>query len=1079
MLGHDTGTSYLSFRGKMGTNNTMSDKVKINVTSPGTASFSSGAGGTVRLGGISEPSADNDAANKKYVDGKAQGLTLKGTVAYITIGNLPGVYSYSSATDNTGGFFITSNAGDWGNVTNKMLDISDPSASNTTTELVSQAMSDSAWKLANVQFKSSAWEYYNGDAAAPGNNTSVRTHWPTRVLVNAQSNAKENGIYYLYDYSSDTEAKWVLKRASNFDSTPAGEVHAGAFVFVEDGFRHKNHGFTLMQPDMPLVDNTMQLNNGSDTSSGHEIRFEQFSGAGQLQAGPNVSISGDQIGTVQVPSFTKASFTATGSTDKTDFGHSVDIAGNLKVTSAGDPGNNIYAVECKNLYVSETSKLKKLTIEGSADGQGNMDGIATAGAIVCTDSVSGVRAKKVILGIDKDATGGYTSATGSLEFGTMECKMPDGLSDFQKIKVQKGGEFQSDCTFAQNVGTSTLTSSSTITSAGEVRITAADVAGSSVALKVTQGTTSLKATNTDILTATQIRTSGSGDIKVGWDGSTANGDIYCNAMNATSFVADTLVANVSTQAKACTAETVDVSGQLAGQKAGFGVWVGEGVHSKKLQTTQNVEVGSNLTVGSSATVTGDLIARSGLKCENGAAKMPISAGTVTAQKVKDCVLEGVTAASGQGVFAWTSGLFTVTPEITASGGVNASSKDVRAQWVQAGTGSNDGTSNASYGVVSQGGVKSTAADVFAKTDLIAETGSVKAVKLDITMPGSAAASHEVHGNITVSKGRSTFTTSGQDSGNTNTDAVFVNAGDITIHTGGLKMDGSASGFAHAGEYIEMTNTTTGSGLIVTPGTMSAGKIRAGSVATGRDVTGAAGGEVECGSVTCHGNVACQTAGVYKAGSALSTVSIDNCNLTIGAGSQGDAAIGTETLTCPNISAGKTVFITGTAGSVSLKVDSGIAQLPTTKVSSLETLSGGAITCSGKLNMSDNIKFHSGAIEGPTSVTTSGSDSYVQSHNFYALSDEKLKKNIKPMDSKKTYEIINKLQGVTYDMKSGKQGDLGFIAQDVEKYVPEVVQNFSGMKALDYAKITSLLVEAFKYQSAQVDDLRVQVEAIKA
>ncbi len=52
----------------------------------------------------------------------------------------------------------------------------------------------------------------------------------------------------------------------------------------------------------------------------------------------------------------------------------------------------------------------------------------------------------------------------------------------------------------------------------------------------------------------------------------------------------------------------------------------------------------------------------------------------------------------------------------------------------------------------------------------------------------------------------------------------------------------------------------------------------------------------------------------------------------------------------------------------------------------------------------------------------------------------------------------------------KNKQLGFIAQNVETVVPEVVRtNADGYKAVDYSKITALLNEAIKEQQVQIED----------
>jgi len=72
----------------------------------------------------------------------------------------------------------------------------------------------------------------------------------------------------------------------------------------------------------------------------------------------------------------------------------------------------------------------------------------------------------------------------------------------------------------------------------------------------------------------------------------------------------------------------------------------------------------------------------------------------------------------------------------------------------------------------------------------------------------------------------------------------------------------------------------------------------------------------------------------------------------------------------------------------------------------------------------------------------------------------------------------KLQGVTYEWKKRKDTkvqkgrQLGLIAQDVEKVVPEIVTtNTNGFKSVGYAYLAALLIEGMKEQQKQIDTLK--------
>ena len=99
---------------------------------------------------------------------------------------------------------------------------------------------------------------------------------------------------------------------------------------------------------------------------------------------------------------------------------------------------------------------------------------------------------------------------------------------------------------------------------------------------------------------------------------------------------------------------------------------------------------------------------------------------------------------------------------------------------------------------------------------------------------------------------------------------------------------------------------------------------------------------------------------------------------------------------------------------------------------------------------------------------------VKAHSMVTYSDETLKTNIQPLES--ALETVNKLQGVSYEWKSDGSNDLGFIAQDVNKVVPQIVYGTDdGDLGLDYSKLTSILVEAVKEQQAQINDLKSKLD----
>ena len=89
----------------------------------------------------------------------------------------------------------------------------------------------------------------------------------------------------------------------------------------------------------------------------------------------------------------------------------------------------------------------------------------------------------------------------------------------------------------------------------------------------------------------------------------------------------------------------------------------------------------------------------------------------------------------------------------------------------------------------------------------------------------------------------------------------------------------------------------------------------------------------------------------------------------------------------------------------------------------------------------------------------------------------LKENIKPI--KNALDKIEKLQGVTFDWKEKSEDildikeDIGFIAQDVQKVIPELVrENDNGMLSMRHQGIAPILLEAIKELKAEIEELKL-------
>lgn len=127
-----------------------------------------------------------------------------------------------------------------------------------------------------------------------------------RVLVAAQTNAAENGIYVV--------AAGAWSRSADADNSPAGEVTSGLFTFVEEGATYAGTGWVLTTAN-PIVLGTTDL------------VFAQFSSAGLTNAGAGLTKTGNDINVVSANGGIVVS--------ANDIALTVDPNGTLAITGSG------------------------------------------------------------------------------------------------------------------------------------------------------------------------------------------------------------------------------------------------------------------------------------------------------------------------------------------------------------------------------------------------------------------------------------------------------------------------------------------------------------------------------------------------------------------------------------------------------------------------------------------------------------------------------------------------------------------------------------------------------------------------
>ncbi|MDD2680293.1 MAG: tail fiber domain-containing protein, partial [Candidatus Omnitrophica bacterium] len=135
---------------------------------------------------------------------------------------------------------------------------------------------------------------------------------------------------------------------------------------------------------------------------------------------------------------------------------------------------------------------------------------------------------------------------------------------------------------------------------------------------------------------------------------------------------------------------------------------------------------------------------------------------------------------------------------------------------------------------------------------------------------------------------------------------------------------------------------------------------------------------------------------------------------------------------------------------------------------------------GNGDSGQNLNLVSGYGGGATCLILRGSDGYgLFRYGHGDASSRILKANITPIAN--ALDKVSQLNGVYFDWIAGGRHDIGMIAEDVQKVVPEVVRRDASEKtlSLSYDHLVALTIEAIKEQQSQIDALKQQMSALEA
>ena len=145
-------------------------------------------------------------------------------------------------------------------------------------------------------------------------------------------------------------------------------------------------------------------------------------------------------------------------------------------------------------------------------------------------------------------------------------------------------------------------------------------------------------------------------------------------------------------------------------------------------------------------------------------------------------------------------------------------------------------------------------------------------------------------------------------------------------------------------------------------------------------------------------------------------------------------------------------------------------------------STGAITAATTITATGNISGAAISATGAITATGNITGGNINGTAFLYTSDARFKEDIEAIRGKEALRLINALQGVHFNWIGNGKKDIGFIAQDVQKVVPELVSNVEKEDgdhlAVQYGNIVAIAVEAIKEQNRQIASDAKKIEKLE-
>ena len=213
-----------------------------------------------------------------------------------------------------------------------------------------------------------------------------------------------------------------------------------------------------------------------------------------------------------------------------------------------------------------------------------------------------------------------------------------------------------------------------------------------------------------------------------------------------------------------------------------------------------------------------------------------------------------------------------------------------------------------------------------------------------------------------------------------------------------------------------------------------------------------------------------------------TLDVEDLNITVAKNAADSAAADGAGLTVDGASATFTYSHSGTKWNMNKALDMGANTITTTGAIAGATLNTGQganelYAMNQAVQTTNDVQFDSFGVGTAASGTTGEIRATNDITAFYS-SDERLKENIVPLTG--ALDKVKALRGVSFNWKelneeekstvhSHEGHDIGVIAQEIQAQYPELVtERENGYLAVDYVKLTAVLLQSIKELDAKVE-----------